>query len=330
MKIPQLSSYVGDFYFMKYRNWNDFKVPCASINTIMTRPKNVNDLTKRDRSALEKIQAKTELSELDIEKLRQLDEKHLKYLNPPLSETCKSYLIGKYGYLKYNVKTAKTVPNRPCVTKGIELEEQGIDLVSFIDKKQYKRPEGYVENEHIIGVCDAICLDDSRVLEVKTSWNAANFMEIRRTNKLSNAHWAQMQGYLNLYEMDYGIVCFVLANTPAHLIEQEKASLFKKYMFGEIDREKYELEIDKFESLFNFEKIPLNRRIIRFEVKRSEKYMSKVVHRIGMCREFLAEFDKNFMKNKIIVTSEEDYINVQSEEDNTEYYPGESLQSDQR
>lgn len=291
----------------------------------MSRPKNANDLTKKDRSILQKIQSKDDLDEKDIAKLNELDEKHLRFLNPPLSETCKTYLIGRYGYIKYNTRTARTVPERPCITKGVALEEQGIELVSFMDKKRYERPTGFVENDNIIGVCDAICLDEGRILEIKTSWNAANFMETRRTNKLSHTHWAQMQGYLDLYQMDSGIVCFVLANTPPHLIEQEKATLFRKYMFGEIDREKYETEIDKFDSLFNFEKIPLNKRIIRFEVKRSAEYMAKVNCRVGLCREYLTEFDRTFTKNKNIVTSAEDYMNVSTEEDSTEYQPPESL-----
>lgn len=292
----------------------------------MSRPKNSNDLTKRDRSALQKIQSKEELIEADILKLKELDAKRERFLNPPLSETCKKYLVGMFGYMKYNAKIAKTAQSqKPCVSKGVELEEQGIELVSFIDKKQYERPTGYVENDYFIGVCDAICLEEGHILDVKTSWNASNFMAVRISNKLSHSHWGQMQGYLNLYNLDRGTVCFVLANTPPHLIEQEKASLFKKYMFGEIDREKYEVDTAKFDSLFNFEKIPINKRIIRFEVNKSPEYVQKVIQRVELCREYISEFDKSFMKNKNIVTSAEDYMNVPSEEDTIEHNPNEPL-----
>ena len=311
----------GIFIYMKYKNWGNFKLPCASISAIMTRPKNSNDLSKRDRSALQKIQSKEELLEADILKLKELDAKRERFLNPPLSETCKKYLVGMFGYMKYNAKIAKTAQSqKPCVTKGVELEEQGIELVSFIDKKQYQRPTGYVENENFIGVCDAICLEENHILYVKTSWNASNFMAVRISNKLSHSHWAQMQGYLDLYKLNNGTVCFVLANTPTHLIEQEKASFFKKYMFGEIDREKYEVELMKFDSLFNFEKIPINKRIIRFEVKKSEEYIQKVLQRLELSRNYLSEFDRIFMKNKNILTLPEDYMNVsqsEDEEDNT-------------
>ncbi len=142
---------------------------------------------------------------------------------------------------------------------------------------------------------------------------------------LSNHHWGQMQGYLNLYDMEYGTVCYVLANTPPHLVEQEWASLFNKFLLGEIDREKYELQSRKLEGIFNFEKIAASKRIIRFDVKRSDEYLLKVFQRVDLCREYLTEFDQTFVQNKNILTLAEDYLNAPSEEDNPEYNPAESL-----
>lgn len=311
---------------MRHKKWDTFKVPCAAINTILSPPRGCTDLNKKEVAQLKKIQAKDELLPDDIEKLKVFDEKREKFINPPLSEGAKKYLIGSYGYMKYNTKSARTsISNKPCVAKGVALEEQGIELVSMVDKKNYQRPTGYIENDYIIGVCDAICLDDKHILEIKTSWNAANFMGVRRTNKLSNAHWAQMQGYLNLYNLDHGTVCFVLANTPPHLVELERASLFNKYLLGEVDREKYEIQTAKLDGIFNFEKIPAKKRIIRFDVKKSEEYIAKVIHRVGLCRDYLTQFDQIFTKNKNIITLAEDYLNASTEEDTTEYNPAESL-----
>lgn len=314
---------------MRYKKWDKFKVPCDSISRVMSRPKNATDLTKAEKISLVKIQEKDELNEKDILKLKAFDEKRQIFLDPSLSESCKTFLIGNYGYLKYNAKAAKaSFKQRPWVTKGVALEEQGIQMVCEVDKKNYERPTGYVENENFIGVCDAICLDEKHILDIKTSWNAANFMEVRRTNKLSHHHWAQMQGYLNLYDMEAGTVCYVLANTPPHLIQQEQSNLFNKYMMGEVDREKYELQNRKLDVIFNYEKIPANKRIIRFDVHKSQEYITNVIKRIGYCRDYLSEFDKAFTQNKNIVTSAEDYLNVPSEEDIAEYNPPEPLQID--
>jgi len=288
----------------------------------MSKPKGFNDLNAADKRTIEKILKNEFKTEKELKKLRELHDKRNNYLNPPiLSEGAKNYLIGRYAFEKYNARTPKSYlleKQRPCVTKGVTLESKGIEIVSYLDKKEYKRPESFLENDYLIGVCDALCLnDDKSIIDVKTSWNAANFMSIRRKNKLSFAHWAQMQGYLELYGIESGIVCFVLVNTPDNLIEQERILCTKKYIFGEIDREKYEEEQEKFDSIYNFDKIPLNKRVIRFEVKRNRDFIKLVEKRVELCREYLNEFERLFLLNKNVVTSIEDYSNVEVEEDNT-------------
>lgn len=302
---------------MKYRKWDDFKVGCASIQDVMSRPKYHNNLNSKERTTLDKLLSKENKLAEDLVKIGELNKKIEKYINPPLSETCKKYLLSRYAPIKYDTGRLSVFQKRPCVQKGIDLEQSGIDLVSSVTKVKYNRPKDYSENEYLIGMCDAISSDGSTILEIKTSWSAASFMEGRRLDKLSPTHFSQMQGYLNLYGIKKGLVCFTLVNTPPHLIEQEINSLERRYMMGEIQSDKYESELLKLENLFDFRNIPKSKRIITFEVERSDEYIDVLIKKVKMCREFLNEFEKAFMRNKKILTSFKDYLAIGAEEDNT-------------
>lgn len=305
---------------MKYKNWDEFKVHCSGISKIMARPKGCNDLTKRDISIQVKLISKEEKTEDDLKEIEFYKQKKLRFLNPPLSEAAKEYLIERYSSEKYNIRRASSGGlQRHTITKGVALENEGIELISFVDNIQYQKPDKAISNDYMIGVCDILCYENKKIVDVKTSWNAANFMSNRRDNKLTFQQWCQIQGYMELYDIDFGQVCYVLVNTPPHLIDQERTNLFRRYTFGEITREKYDEEIDKYDSIFDYSKIPIKKRIIRFDVERYRDFMPNVYSKVEKCRDWLNEFERVFLSNKNIITLPEYYINVNSEENNPEH-----------
>jgi hypothetical protein len=322
---------LGFFNAMKYKNWDDFKVHCTGISRVMSRPKGFNDLTKKDRAKYERLVAIEEKTDEDLGAIAFFEQKRENFFNPPLSEGAKSYLIERYSSEKYNTRMASSGGRqKPKVAKGVALENEGVELISYVDKIKYTQPECAISNDYLVGECDILCHDNNRIVDVKTSWNAASFMQVRRANKLSFNHWCQMQGYLELYDLEHGQTCFVLVNTPEHLIDQEKINLFKRYTFGEITREDYDEQVEKFDSLYDYNKIPISKRIIRFEVPRYREFMPFVYKKIGSCRAFLNEFERTFLKNKNILTLPEDYINAgsPSEQSNTEHNTDEPHQGD--
>ena len=296
----------------------------------MSHPKNVRDLTKTEIKRRDLILAREMKEDGDEEKIAFLTQKRGIFLHPPLSETAKSYLVERYAADKYNIRRASAGGlQKWTVAKGVALEKEGIELIKSLDKIDYKQPEKPNSNEYLIGQCDILCQENKRIVEVKTSWNAANFMQKRRENKISFQQWCQLQGYLELYDIDFGQVIYVLVNTPVHLIDQEKANLFRRYMFGELIREDYEEQIEKYDSLFDYSKIPLNKRVIRFDVPRCSAFMPKVKEKVTLCREFLNEFERLFLSNKNILTLPETYIDIAApEEDSIEPDPAEPLSGD--
>lgn len=298
----------------------------------MTHPKKgFTDLTKTEVKKFEQISTRQDLTDEEVGLLSFLKEKKQKFLHPTvLAITAQSYLVERYSAEKYNIRRASVGGfQKNTITKGVALENEGIELVRFLDKIDYKKPETTSENYFLIGQCDILCYDSKKIVDVKTSWNAANFMQKRRENAISFQQWCQVQGYMELYDIGHAQVTYVLVNTPPHLIDREKTNLFQRYTVGELTREDYEEAIEKFDSLYDYGKIPTNKRVIRFDVPRSREFMPLVKEKVVMCRAWLNDFERVFLSNKNILTLPETYITIDPEEDSTESDPGIALPSDQ-
>lgn len=289
-------------------------------------PQGYKNLTGKQFAELESLRLKEELNDNQQEKLNYLTKKRDNFLNPPiLSESAKMYLIEHYSRERFNLKRASSGNDMWfTLRKGFESEKEALELVSSIKGIECISPEEPISNNYISGKCDAIDKTRNMIVEIKTSWNAANFMGNRKNNKLSYYNWCQMQGYLDLYGLDSGELCFVLVKTPEKLIEQERVILLKKYTFGEIDSDKYEQEIENQSILYDYNKIPQSKRIITFHVEKDNDFIDYVYKRVDLAREFLNDFEKEFMLNKKIISLNKDHFD-KSKEDNTEHNTAEPL-----
>ena len=87
-----------------------------------------------------------------------------------LSQTAKSYIIEQakqdfYGY--------KAQLMNKYVLKGIEQEQDSIDLLNLVRLEDYKKNDNRVENEWVSGCCDIIT--ETSIIDIKTSWSLDTF-----------------------------------------------------------------------------------------------------------------------------------------------------------
>lgn len=295
---------------MKYKDWSDFKIYCSRISKLLSQPKGFT-FSKSQSKKYEALSIKTDLTEKETKDLDFLENKFKLFVNPPvLSVVAQNYLVEMYSMTRYGIRRASASGlAKSSQVKGFALEKEGVDMLSTIDGIEYSKEVVLISDDYFIGVCDILCPVDSKVIDIKTSWNAANFMKNKREGfKLPIEIWAQVQGYLHLYKLQKGQVCYVLVNTPPHLIEQEWANLFKRYSYGEITREKYDEGCYKLEGFFDYNKIPVKKRVIRFDISYSSDFIAKAKQRIYMARNYLNDFEKRFMATKSIQTLPEAYL----------------------
>ncbi len=296
---------------MKYKDWSNFKIYCSSISKLLSQPKGFGALSKSQAIKHQLLSTKTELTEKETKDLAFLESKQSLYFTPPvLSVGAHNYLIEIYSRERYGIRRASAGGMaKTAQVKGFALEKEGVEMLSKIDNIPYAKEVTVISDDYFIGVCDVLCPVKEKVIEIKTSWNAANFMKNKKQDyKLPMEIWAQVQGYLHLYKLQKGQVCYVLVNTPPHLIEQEWANLFKRYTYGEITREKYDEGCYKLEGFYDYNKIPEKKRIVRFDIQYSIDFMNKAKRKVDMAREWLNQFERQFMSVKNVQTNEELYI----------------------
>lgn len=282
----------------------------------MTHPSKFKKLTVAEQKRYDKYQNEgNETSE--EEDYQKLILKQANFLNPPeLSEGAKTHLIERYSKDRYDTKRAPYSVQKPQQSKGSALEIEAAELLSRVDGVKYQKLEAIETNGFLIGRGDLISPKKDRIVETKISWSTDTFFP-HHQGKLAPSVWYQVQGYLELYNIEYAQVCYVLLNTPPHLIEQEKATIYKKFLFGEISRDKYDYNMSKLDLQYDYNKIPIKRRIIRYEVERYKPVMNMVANKVELCKQWLTDFDKVHSLNRNIITLPEQYINAGSEEDNT-------------
>lgn len=314
LKFPNNPSTLGFFNFMKYKDWSDFVIHCSRINEIMAKPKGCTDLTKGQYEEYNKLLGIDDLTEKQKNTFKVLSTKRQRWIDPKLSKVAINHLIRRYGFDKYNKRMASVANKQSHLVKGNELEDESISIISGIDRIDYIKCKEVINNGYLLGVCDIISPKGDKLIDVKTSWNINTFLPYLNST-LDRSYWFQMQGYLELYNVEVGEICFVLINTPQYLVDRERLKYTEKYLFGEISRERYDEEISRLELAFNYNKIPTKTKVIRFNIARCREVIPLIYRKVDKCRIWLNEFEQVHISNKVLYTSSDLYIH-QPEESN--------------
>jgi hypothetical protein len=283
----------------------------------MVRPKGANPITVRERKKLESLAEKDELLTSDKEFVARMIAKDEKFKNPGLSSTTIKHLMSRYAWERYNKRVPSIDTARSYTKKGNLMEDEAIEIVSELDGHKYIKEDSCVSNDYLIGVCDVYHNDSRKIIDVKASWNIYTFMPNLIT-PVSKNYWYQMQGYMELYDADVAEVCYVLVNTPPHLISREREKLSDRYMMGEIAKDKYTELLMGLEHSFDYSKIPIRRRVIRQIIPRYREIMPVIYSNVINCREWLNEFEKIHLNNKPILILPDEYVKLQKDDDNPE------------
>jgi hypothetical protein len=214
-----------------------FKIRCYAIGTIMTEPK---------------------------------------VKNAPfgLSQTCISYvhewikdLPEFYGNNKIQQKSKYT-------DKGLLVEADSIDFTAKRlgwEKYEIHPPRAY--NEFIEGQCDVLRWD--YVTDLKNSWDRKTF-PLFYTEIPEKNYYAQLQGYMDIYERENAELIYTLMNAPEQLIEQEARRKMYELGLPELDEELY----NEFYEKMTFDHVPEWMKIKRFEIQKNRNYLGDVYKKV--------------------------------------------------
>jgi hypothetical protein len=126
-----------------------------------------------------------------------------------LSETAKSYIksIAKQDFYGYNIEL-----NNKYIIKGIEQEQDSIDLVNAVRFTDYKKNKVRLETEVMTGECD-ILLDDA-IIDIKTSWSLETWPATAEDGDESLYEW-QGRAYMYLYDrLSFELIYCMVSTDP--------------------------------------------------------------------------------------------------------------------
>lgn len=205
-----------------------------------------------------------------------------------LSKTAQSHLIEvyaqEYGYEK-DVLTKQ-------MKKGIIAEEEGISLVSRLDKQFYTKNEERKTNEWVSGHADIVT--ESKIIDIKLSWDIFTFLP-KLMEDVDKGYFYQLQGYLWLWDLQEAEIAYCLVNTPDNIIEGEKYRLLRSMDVISEESPEFLREAAKLERNMKFDQFPIEQRVIRHKVIRNDEVIAKIPEKVERAREFLEELHERHL-----------------------------------
>lgn len=232
-------------------------IRCSSIGYIMTEPK-----TKADKEA------------------------------GRLSETAKTHLTDIYVSNKYGRNT--DISNK-YTEKGLMVEEDSITLFSRVKKQFFRKNEEHLSNHFIKGTPDLFdgqsIQNADHIIDIKSSWDIYTFFRTF-TKDINRDYYWQLQGYMALTGAKSATLAYCLVNTPEVLINDEKRRLLYKMGVATEENKDYVEACEEIDRLSRYDDIPMEQRVLAYEIERNDEDIEALYARVLKCREYLAELDR--------------------------------------
>jgi hypothetical protein len=193
----------------------------------------------------------------------------------PLGETCKAYLDEIIIFKKYGIK--KNIESK-YLEKGILMEMDSIGLLLSVDNIIYSKNEERFDNGVLTGEPDII--HEDKIIDIKSSWDLFSHLKNKKINP--KYEW-QVLGYMELTGLRKAEVIHVLVDTPDTMIEDEIRRLSWKLGMLEVPEEIQE----EIRNNMIFKQVPINERVIRFEVQYSQEKIDQLYNKLELCNQYI-------------------------------------------
>lgn len=292
-----------------------FKGRASCVGKIMTNPKGKTNLEKyvEAKQSLEsKEKQLSNFKDQECKSAKKLREQtipsiknQIKELNAikdktELSETCKQYL--KEWIIEQKYQRTKYFSSK-YTEKGIETEQLGFQTIQdvlFKGKFLAKNQKNF-EDDYFTGTPDVIISDF--VIDNKSSWDLFTFPLLEEEIPTDGYDY-QGRVYLRLTNSENFLLCYTLNDTPLEIISDEIIRYKRNRNLIDItDQEAYNvaknfiytlnhlIEVKPFlfplADVEDFIPIPLEKRLIYFQIEKELEVEEKMIKRVFECREWI-------------------------------------------
>lgn len=184
----------------------------------------------------------------------------------PLSVGAKTYIRELVAQEIFGVDF---VVSSKHMEKGIEVEQESIDLLNRVRGLDLKKNTERKHNGFISGECDLFNAEARRGHDIKSSWSIATFPLLPSDAEDKAYEW-QMRGYMALWDAEEWEVNYCLVDTPDRLIGYEPLALHV------------------------VSHIPENMRVTTWTIKRDSEKEAAIMEKVKHAREYFREVVKEF------------------------------------
>lgn len=305
---------------MRTTDFTNYLFRCSSLGKLMTGVK--PNLTENQEKTLVGLIEKKDAGKITEKQMITLgDLLEKKHAKPSLSKTTQSYLKELH---RNEVFCRSSEITSKFLDKGIQCEERSLTLLCKTEGNWFQKNKERFKNDFITGEPDNT---QGKIRDIKTSWNFSTF-PMYETEIPNKDYWWQLQGYMALTGMDEAELIYCLVDTPFKLIDDELRRMDWKFDImdgnGEIREKSIPLVVEMItnhifsrdtlreycetspnvreEWFMNFNEIPPEMRIKKFEVRKDQKAIESLYGQVEMGREFLNDLSIEIAKNLEVTT----------------------------
>lgn len=232
------------------------KIRAHSLGLIMTEPISIDPALLTEELAA--ISRKTKKTDEDKAILKPFKDRSL-------SAGAKSFIADAAKGFVYGYE--KKVSSK-YLDKGLQVEDEAIDLycsVAFVDRKKNTERR---ENEWLSGECDIV--SPNRITDIKSSWSLDTFPATADAGRDPIYEW-QGRAYMWLWDKPEFEIAYCLVNTPDELIGYEDPELHI------VDHINPALRVTS----VIYQRDPALEHLIKIKVEAARAYFDKIVHQIA-------------------------------------------------
>ena len=191
------------------------------------------------------------------------------------SGTLKSYV--QKWYIEQLYERKENIISK-YLTKGIQNEDESIEMLSAKTGEFMLKNERYFEDDYFTGTPDVIT--DEYIIDIKNSWSPFSFPLF--TEEIDKAYFIQGQIYMYLTGIKKYKLVYTLTDTPFDLIEREA----RQFAFKEnIDFD--DALLKKFIKQMTYGDIDEKLKMKIFEFDYDETVIDELKSKVELCREYL-------------------------------------------
>lgn len=289
-------------------NWDEFKVRCSAISSVLSDSRSNPVLTDKQEQTLAIYRKHLEdgviLPKKRLDDYKFLLQKEANGSKVVLSDTCIQYLMEEYAWITEGmIPVGKEALDLAAVRKGNLVEGESAILLTRVDKLPYKAHKERIYSNYLSGQIDLYLgesvMEAEDITDLKNSEDYPTFLKKIHT-KIDPSHDWQIKGYMDITGAGTGKVAHTLVDTPDEIIEGLKYKLAMRMNALTIESPEFLAEWDKWERSMKFNRIPLHKRVHKIKVEPMGKFeKQKLYDRVKICRQWLSDFHEEHEKRNL-------------------------------